>query len=233
MRKAFLPCVTSAVSSYMHIVWLVSVKLFFSHHTGKEKTSTNTIYCTKKHYSTIRDKHMQVLCFYFALKDIENIDMVVSRGFSRKWSTHGGYTLIYLRGFEVLDQHLLVALDGTEYYSSHQVSCPCCSIRRHRNGQVTYSHKAILPVIVSPSQSSVISFWNPHRFHGKIAWKRQSYPLLYSINIPFFISNMMSLLSKKTVNPYWGLWNIMVKSNYFMGQFPMKFLLMVESQGIH
>lgn len=63
----------------------------------------------------------------------------------------------YLRGFEVLDQHLLVALDGTEYYSSHQVSCPCCSVRTSRKGQVTYSHKAILPVIVAPNQSSVIS----------------------------------------------------------------------------
>lgn len=63
----------------------------------------------------------------------------------------------YLRGFEVLGKHLLVALDGTEYYSSHQVSCPCCSIRTSHKGQVTYSHKAILPVIVSPSQSSVIS----------------------------------------------------------------------------
>ena len=31
---------------------------------------------------------MQVLCFYFALKDIENIDIGVSRGFSRKWSIH-------------------------------------------------------------------------------------------------------------------------------------------------
>jgi len=77
----------------------------------------------------------------------------------------------YLRGFEVLGKHLLVTLDGTEYYSSHQVSCPCCSIRRHRNGQVTYSHKAILPVIVSPSQSSVISlppeFIHPQDGHDK------------------------------------------------------------------
>lgn len=77
----------------------------------------------------------------------------------------------YLRGFEVLDHHLLVALDGTQYYSSHEVSCPCCSIRTHRNGQVTYSHKAILPVIVSPSQSSVISlppeFIYPQDGHDK------------------------------------------------------------------
>ena len=57
----------------------------------------------------------------------------------------------HLRGFEVLGKHLLVALDGTEYYSSHQVSCPCCSVRTSRKGQVTYSHKAILPVLSVPA----------------------------------------------------------------------------------
>jgi hypothetical protein len=77
----------------------------------------------------------------------------------------------YLRGFEVLGKHLLVALDGTQYYSSHEVSCPCCSIQTHRNGQLTYSHKAILPVVVSANQSSVISlppeFIYPQDGHDK------------------------------------------------------------------
>ena len=63
----------------------------------------------------------------------------------------------YLRGFETLGGNLLVALDGTDYYSSEKISCPCCSKRTSRSGQVTYSHKAILPVIVSPVQSEVIS----------------------------------------------------------------------------
>ena len=63
----------------------------------------------------------------------------------------------YLRGFETLNHNLLVALDGTDYYSSQKISCPCCSKRTSRSGQVTYSHKAILPVIVSPAQSAVIS----------------------------------------------------------------------------
>ena len=62
-----------------------------------------------------------------------------------------------LERFEILDGNLLVALDGTDYYSSQKVSCRCCSRRESRNGQVTYSHKALLPVIVAPSQSSVIS----------------------------------------------------------------------------
>lgn len=77
----------------------------------------------------------------------------------------------YLRQFEVLGKHLLVTLDGTEYYSSQNISCPCCSTRTSRNGQVTYSHKALLPVIVSPHQSSVISlppaFIKPQDGHDK------------------------------------------------------------------
>jgi hypothetical protein len=63
----------------------------------------------------------------------------------------------YLRGFERLGGNLLVALDGTDYYSSQKLSCPCCSTRTARSGQVTYAHKAILPVIVSPAQAAVIS----------------------------------------------------------------------------
>ena len=63
----------------------------------------------------------------------------------------------YLQRFEILDGNLLVALDGTDYYSSQKVSCQCCSKRESRNGKVTYSHKALLPVIVAPSQSAVDS----------------------------------------------------------------------------
>lgn len=63
----------------------------------------------------------------------------------------------YLARFNQLGDNLLVALDGTEYYSSGKVSCPCCSMRTHRNGQVTYAHKALLPVIVAPGQTAVIS----------------------------------------------------------------------------
>jgi hypothetical protein len=77
----------------------------------------------------------------------------------------------YLKAFELLDGNLLVALDGTEYYSSQKVSCPCCSTRTSSEGQVTYSHKALLPVLVAPSQSAVISlspaFITPQDGHNK------------------------------------------------------------------
>jgi hypothetical protein len=71
----------------------------------------------------------------------------------------------------MLEHNLLVALDGTEYYSLEKISCPCCSTRTAKNGQVTYSHKALLPVIVSPTQTAVISlppaFITPQDGHAK------------------------------------------------------------------
>jgi hypothetical protein len=61
-----------------------------------------------------------------------------------------------LQSFEYLGG-LMVALDGTQYHSSQKIKCDCCSSRQHANGKVTYFHSAILPVIVAPSQSQVIS----------------------------------------------------------------------------
>lgn len=76
-----------------------------------------------------------------------------------------------LRPFQVLDKHLLIALDSTEYFSSKTIHCQQCSHCQHRNGSVTYFHRAILPVIVSPHQSAVISlapeFIAPQDGHNK------------------------------------------------------------------
>lgn len=63
----------------------------------------------------------------------------------------------YLKRFERLGNNLLIALDGTEYFSSEKIHCDCCSTQTHRSGKVTYSHKAIFPVIVAPEQEQVIS----------------------------------------------------------------------------
>lgn len=52
---------------------------------------------------------------------------------------------------------LLVALDGTEYFSSQKLCCQQCSSRTHKNGSVTYSHSAIVPVIVAPGKEQVIA----------------------------------------------------------------------------
>jgi hypothetical protein len=63
----------------------------------------------------------------------------------------------HLKRYERLGRNLLVCLDGTEYHSSSKIFCECCSTRNHRNGKVTYSHTAILPVIAAPNCAEVIS----------------------------------------------------------------------------
>ena len=52
---------------------------------------------------------------------------------------------------------LLLALDGTEYFSSQAIHCERCSTRRHANGQVTYFHSALTPVLVKPGSDKVIA----------------------------------------------------------------------------
>jgi hypothetical protein len=63
----------------------------------------------------------------------------------------------YLKPYHCLGGHLLVTLDGTQYFSSQSIHCECCSSRTPKNGNVTYFHSAIVPVIVAPGQPQVIS----------------------------------------------------------------------------
>jgi hypothetical protein len=61
-----------------------------------------------------------------------------------------------LQGFRGFANNLLIALDGTEYFSSMQIHCPQCSTRKMKSGEIHYFHSVVTPVIVSPRQSQVI-----------------------------------------------------------------------------
>jgi hypothetical protein len=52
-------------------------------------------------------------------------------------------------------QTLLIALDGTYYFSSQKIHCENCTVHTHGQ-QVRYSHAAVTPVLVAPGQSAVI-----------------------------------------------------------------------------
>ena len=52
--------------------------------------------------------------------------------------------------YRSVNQTLLLVFDGTEYFSSHTIQCPNCSIRHHPNGAVTSCHTALTPVLVKP-----------------------------------------------------------------------------------
>jgi hypothetical protein len=55
-----------------------------------------------------------------------------------------------------LDGHYLLALDGTEYFSSKTMHCASCLHRVHRNGAITYAHQMLGAAIIHPDQRAVI-----------------------------------------------------------------------------
>lgn len=59
-------------------------------------------------------------------------------------------------GYRALNATVLLALDGTRYFSSPTLHCPQCSSTRHANGRITYSHTVVTPVVVKPGEAQVI-----------------------------------------------------------------------------
>lgn len=59
--------------------------------------------------------------------------------------------------FRTTDRRLLLALDGTQYFSSQKLHGSCCSCKTHSNGKVTYSHTVVTPVLVKSGSDKVIS----------------------------------------------------------------------------
>lgn len=76
-----------------------------------------------------------------------------------------------LKNFRSVADTLLVAMDGTEYFSSTQIHCPACSTRTLRSGDLQHFHSVVTPVIVCPGQTQVIplvpEFVRPQDGHDK------------------------------------------------------------------
>lgn len=58
--------------------------------------------------------------------------------------------------FRFLEDTHLVSVDGTGFFSSHDVHCDNCCIKKSRNGSITYYHQMLAAVVVHPSQKQVI-----------------------------------------------------------------------------
>jgi len=61
-----------------------------------------------------------------------------------------------LEAMTFLDGYYLLALDGTEYFSSKTIHCASCLHRVHRNGSITYAHQMLGAAIIHPDQRAVI-----------------------------------------------------------------------------
>ena len=96
--------------------------------------------------------------FYHVINDID--------------SNHG------LQTMRRLDDRLLIALDGSEYFSSYQVHCKNCSTRKRSDGRTQYYHQVLAATVVAPGQSKVIplapEFIYPQDGHKKQDCERQA-----------------------------------------------------------
>ena len=63
----------------------------------------------------------------------------------------------HLDAYRFWENYLLIPIDGTEYFRSSKIHCNNCSVSKHKNGKITYSHKVLTPVIVSPNNHQIIS----------------------------------------------------------------------------
>ena len=61
----------------------------------------------------------------------------------------------HLADYQLLDGSYLVAIDGSEYFSSENIRCPHCLVNKSK-GKVRYHHQILQPVIVHPDMRQVL-----------------------------------------------------------------------------
>ncbi len=62
-----------------------------------------------------------------------------------------------LEGMAFMDDHYLLSVDGTGYFSSKKVHCKQCCEKHHKDGQITYYHQLLGAVLVHPDQREVFA----------------------------------------------------------------------------
>lgn len=77
----------------------------------------------------------------------------------------------HLERFRSINRSFLIALDGTDFFSSEKISCPCCTQTTLKNGKTLNRHIAVTPVLVAPGQKDVVAlpphFVQPQDGHDK------------------------------------------------------------------
>ena len=63
----------------------------------------------------------------------------------------------HLEPWRRLDGELWIALDGAQYHRSQAMHCEHCAKTEQRNGEVSYSHPVVTPVVVTPAWAQVMA----------------------------------------------------------------------------
>lgn len=61
----------------------------------------------------------------------------------------------HLEQYQILGGRYIVALDGSQYFTSEKISCPGCLVKEGKEG-VRYSHQIVQPAIMHPDMKQVI-----------------------------------------------------------------------------
>jgi hypothetical protein len=61
-----------------------------------------------------------------------------------------------LEGYRYLENYYFVPIDGTGYFSSHEVHCESCCVKHHRDGTVTFYHQMLSAVLAHPEIKTVL-----------------------------------------------------------------------------
>lgn len=76
-----------------------------------------------------------------------------------------------LRFFRRLDGHVLIALDGTEFFTSQKIGCPHCQTRKRGNGKIENYHAMLAAALVAPGHERAVplapEFITPQDGHDK------------------------------------------------------------------
>ncbi len=91
------------------------------------------------------------------LRDV--IDLIPSSSFEPIFSDFFGLLqrAKLLEKFQLFKNQYLISIDGTQYFSSKNISCPGCLMKTSRKtGKVTYSHQFLGASIVHPARRQVI-----------------------------------------------------------------------------
>lgn len=64
----------------------------------------------------------------------------------------------HLEPYQLFDKSYLVVTDGSEFFSSKKIECPCCLKKEHKKGETTYHHQILQGAMVHPNLRQVIPF---------------------------------------------------------------------------
>lgn len=99
-------------------------------------------------------------------------------------------TPVFAAGFQELERegeienyrsyqdNLLITNDGTQFFSSQKIHCQNCRRSKRGNGDINYSHRGLLPLVVKPGENRVIclepEFIVPQDGHEKQDCEREA-----------------------------------------------------------